>query len=726
MISVHFDELLDPVSSSNAANYSLDGGATVQSAQLQSDGQTVVLGVSTLSNSVYNLSYNNVADLASNYASDSINVTNAGFTLADIGTVPTPSMVISANAASATVIGGEGGDVSGAADGFNYIYTNISGDFDVRLQIDNVDNYANNTSTRGGLMVREDTTSGSRNMFIGTYAPWPVNDWFCTVRSTAGGATVTDQGKIIPRGVGFQFPNAWVRLTRAGQTFTAYYSTNDLDWTQYGTNMTPNPAYPSNVLIGIASDSVSKTQTATFQYGPLTEFSLTSGNIAITSQPTNASVIAYHGPAIFTVAAVLQPTNHPELLAYQWLTNGVEVSGANSTNFSIPSIDLSPDSSGMQVRCAVSALGAAPIASSNATLTITADTNPPVALYAYSVDGSTIGIGFNELLDPATATDSSRYTIGGGVSINQVTLNADGQSVLVSTSGGLSAPTFSVAFTNIADLSGNLASGTITGSSAGLTMQDIGEIAGAGSILDVSPSGFTVSANGSDINHTDDSFNFIYKPLTNDFDVRLQLDDIPVATSTSTRGGLMARLDTTAGSPNVFVGTYGPSGDNHWLVTERSTQEGATSVPAYVTRPPGFAFPNAWFRLQRSGQTITAFDSTDGFTWTPLAVVTNISLPDVLLVGIASTSVNNFSASQFQYSNFGTTISLPQLQITETNGTALISWPVDAVGFQLQQSSQLGADTIWTTVTNVPIQVTANLQVTVPLASHAQFYRLEH
>ena len=344
-----------------------------------------------------------------------------------------------------------------------------------------------------------------------------------------------------------------------------------------------------------------------------------------------------------------------------------------------------------------------------------------MALYAYSEDGTTVGVGFNKLLDLNTSSQAGNYTISGGVGVNQATLGADGQSVLLVT-GGLGAAQFTVNYSGIADLSGNLATNSIMGTNLGLTLEDIGQVAGTGTFIGVSPTGFGVTAYGSDIFGTADSFNFVFEPLTNDFDVRLQIDGIPVAASYSTRGGLMARIDTTAGSPNVFAGTYGPSGSPYWVATERNTENATTPIIGYITRAASFSFPDAWVRLQRTGQLITTFYGTDGFNWDLLSTNSDIPLPDVLLVGVASVSVNNFSSSEFQYSNFGPTIPIPSLQIAATNGSATISWPADATGFQLQQTSQLSGT--WTAVTNVPVQVTTNLQVTVPVTSSAMFYRL--
>jgi hypothetical protein len=63
-----------------------------------------------------------------------------------------------------------------------------------------------------------------------------------------------------------------------------------------------------------------------------------------------------------------------------------------------------------------------------------------------------------------------------------------------------------------------------------------------------------------------------------------------------------------------------------------------------------------------------------------------------------------------------------QLTATATN-SLLISWPADAVGYTLQQSPGLNPAT-WTSVTNAAQLAGTNIQVSVPLSSGTQFFRL--
>lgn len=723
VVGMLFDAALDPVSATNAALYTLDGGATVESAQLLSDSTTVVLGVSTLTAPTYTVSYT-VSDLAGNWATNTIQVTNMGFTAVTIGNVPPNPLLITTNLGGFTVIGG-GQDIWTANDGFHFVYKQISGDFDMRLRVLNVGG-GTGSSVRGGLMVRESLDANSRNVCMLSYAVGN-NNWVATWRPNTGATTVIPGAAaagnygLTNRGAGFRYPNAWVRLKRSGTTISAYYSTNNLDWKQCSTNL-PLSGLPDAVMVGMASDSVSATVNGTFQYADYQQFFLTNGMITISTQPTNTSVLAYR-PVTFYVGAVLQGNPDQNLLSYQWSSNGVPIEGANATSFTfaLPA----PSDSGTQFRCLVSAPGVAPVNSAAATLTVQPDTNAPAALWAYSPDSHNIGIGFDELLDPNTANNPGLYGVDGGFNVLSAQLQADGKTVLLSVDG-LNAPQFQLTLSGVADLSGNPANSVVVGNNAGLTVADINNgLLIPAQMVAVDNGGLTISAAGQDIWTNQDSFNFIYQSLTNDFDLRLQFVNSTPLRNASQRGGLMVRQDASQGSPNVFVGTYAPGGVAYWVVTERPTQDATTIIDAYPAREAAFAFPNAWLRLKRAGQEISAFESLDGFHWVQLGTnITDIAFSDPVLVGIASTPVSTLAA-QFQYSNFGPTIPIPQLGMQLAGTNALLTWPTNATGFSLQQAPTLAGGT-WTAVTNAPVQSGTLNQVSLPLTGSATFYRLIH
>jgi hypothetical protein len=66
------------------------------------------------------------------------------------------------------------------------------------------------------------------------------------------------------------------------------------------------------------------------------------------------------------------------------------------------------------------------------------------------------------------------------------------------------------------------------------------------------------------------------------------------------------------------------------------------------------------------------------------------------------------------------------LNIAPSGSDIKISWPTNSfVGFRLQSSTNIGAGSDWTTVTNLPAVVNTQYQVSVPITGSAQFYRLQ-
>ena len=64
------------------------------------------------------------------------------------------------------------------------------------------------------------------------------------------------------------------------------------------------------------------------------------------------------------------------------------------------------------------------------------------------------------------------------------------------------------------------------------------------------------------------------------------------------------------------------------------------------------------------------------------------------------------------------------MHIAQSGGNSVISWPLAAAGFSLQTSSNLASGT-WVTLTNAPVAVgNTNWQITLPVSSGPQFYRL--
>ncbi len=723
-LTVVFDEALDPVTAGDATRYTLNGGATVESVTLLSDNRSVVLKVAGLSSPGYTVSFTSIGDVFGNLATGSVAGTNRGMMFADIGSVSLPGYV-SAESPGSVTVGATGTDIWGAADGGSFYYTNLTGDFDLRVRVENIAGDVN-ANTRGGIMVREDTYAGARNIAALTYAN--AGNWVVTARTTADGATTIPGypgAGLIPRTSAY--PNAWLRLVRAGHVFYTHYSTNGLDWVSLdGGGITPAEPFAGTLQVGVVSSQISVSGSAgsraLFTYSGFQNFVATNGTIVITTQPTNTTVLE-NRPVTFRVAATMEGGD-PSGLRYQWRTNNVDAPGETRPSFTIatPARSLS----GMQIRCVVSAGPTiAPVATSVAVLTVTPDTVAPTAKSAFATSflPNSASVVFDEKVDPATANDSSRYTLDGGFSVNSATLQSDGVTVVLDLTG-LNSPQFHITYSGIADAAGNAGNGTIPGSVSGgdLTFVDIQSGSPTvSSVVGYSATGFTVQSSYGDIWGTADSCNFVYQPITNDFDMSVHIPSMSVAAGFG-RGGLMARMSLDADSPNLMVGTY-RSGFGSYIWTKRIVPGGDTTFATATQNP---SFPDVWVRMQRSGSVFHAYSSPDGLQWTQFGTASDLPSTNVWLIGMAFSTcgVGDPVVGTVQWERYGRTVVIPQLRIAKSGANVTISWPADAAGFQLQQANTLGGSPAWSNVTSSPVVVGTELQVVLPATSDAAFYRL--
>jgi hypothetical protein len=112
-------------------------------------------------------------------------------------------------------------------------------------------------------------------------------------------------------------------------------------------------------------------------------------------------------------------------------------------------------------------------------------------------------------------------------------------------------------------------------------------------------------------------------------------------TSTSARAGVMIRESLTAASKHAFMGVS-PNGTFRFL---RRVNTGATTT---TSNGGTAAFPNAWVRLVRTGNTLVGYSSTNGVAWTQVGS-RSISMASQIHLGLAVTSAktNTLNTSVF-------------------------------------------------------------------------------
>lgn len=161
-----------------------------------------------------------------------------------------------------------GADVWGTKDEFRFSYIEQNGDFDLVARIESLS--APHLYTKAGLMAREDLSSDSRHIFFQVFPdnnPRNKNNggYEFQYRQTKAG----EMKAIYPaRAVGtpdfpVNYPHTWIRLKRAGNNFTGYYSPDGQTWKEYTTYTL---MLPKKLYLGLAATShnVNEFTTAVF------------------------------------------------------------------------------------------------------------------------------------------------------------------------------------------------------------------------------------------------------------------------------------------------------------------------------------------------------------------------------------------------------------------------------------------------------------------------------
>lgn len=194
---------------------------------------------------------------------------------------------------------------------------------------------------------------------------------------------------------------------------------------------------------------------------------------------------------------------------------------------------------------------------------------------------------------------------------------------------------------------------------AGFSNLDIGSPELAGFVRPVA-TGWDLVAGGADIWEKSDQFHFVYKPMTGDFDIAVRVESfIPAHLYSKT--GLMIRETLNADSPHLMFLVFPdnqPRNNNlgAYEMQFRSVAGGDCQAIYPAVRPPAppefpAAYPNSWLRVQRRGNRISAFASTDGKTW-KLYAEHVLTLATTVKVGPALTSHNPQVTAKAAFRNF--------------------------------------------------------------------------
>jgi hypothetical protein len=376
-----------------------------------------------------------------------------------INETPTGSTTTITTGSAYTVTAG-GPGVTGTTDGFRYIADSQTGNFDVAVQVSSI-TVAGNFAT-AGIMARDGLGDNGANVYMSAS---PANDRF-KYRTTDGGTEAVTVGSAT-----LSYPNVWVRLTRVGDVFTGYTSTDGIVWSMVSS--VTLASFPTTCYLGLAVASNDSNQTTTAQLahygntptynGPVTtpetytvgtgqtatEAVLTNdvdptgtivpGTFTITSPPNQggtASFNATSGMLSYTAAAGFTGV---ETLTYTVADSNGVVSSPTTLTFDV--IEGGPVGVPSTFQAVAGQVAELNVLANDTDATSTIDpttvtiVTPPTSGASVTVDSTTGEIAY---LAPTsfTGTDTFSYTVAdenGGISVaTTVTVN-----VSPSTTGGL-------------------------------------------------------------------------------------------------------------------------------------------------------------------------------------------------------------------------------------------------------------------------------------------------
>ncbi|MBV9614879.1 MAG: hypothetical protein JO031_05395, partial [Ktedonobacteraceae bacterium] len=162
--------------------------------------------------------------------------------------VGSPAISGSASYANNTfTVKGAGTDIYGTSDQFNYTYQPVNGNGTLIARVTSQTNKSSNA--KAGIMFKQSTTTGDPYILIAV-APGGGTKVQYNFNGSVGGST-------------YSFPNVWMKLTRVGNTFTAYVSGDGVTWTQVvSKTLTINTSATAGLFV--CSHNASAIGTATF------------------------------------------------------------------------------------------------------------------------------------------------------------------------------------------------------------------------------------------------------------------------------------------------------------------------------------------------------------------------------------------------------------------------------------------------------------------------------
>ncbi|HEV7952065.1 MAG TPA: PQQ-dependent sugar dehydrogenase [Candidatus Saccharimonadales bacterium] len=512
-----------------------------------------------------------------------------------------------------TVRGG-GNDIWGTTDEFHYLHQPFTGDGEIVTRVSsqsNTDGWA-----KSGIMIKEAATEGSKYVLLAV--------------TPAHGITFQYNFNGENGSAAYAFPNAWLKLKRVGDVFTAYTSSNGTTWTTVGQTTLAMPAAVTGGL-AVNAHTGSVLNVTTFADVAVTQAAdanWTAKDIGAVQVP-GASTI---NNGVYTVTGSgndIWGTTDEFHMNYQTLPADGEITArvtglANATD--------GWAKAGIMIKQSATAgspyalLAVTPGNGVNFQHSFNRGTAGPAT---YTIPNIWLKLKrTGNVITSATSTDGQTWT-----DIDSASIPMTGSSLIglfITSHNGPEAST--VTFDNV----------KVTKAAAMTTLPtpwlngDVGgpQLSGSAAYTD---GVFTVNGAGNDIWDTADQFHFVSQSLTGDGEVVAR-----ATTQTNTdawaKSGIMMKQSTTANAPYVLLAVTPANG-----IVFQHNFNGSNNGGTY-------AFPNVWLKLTRVRDVVTAYRSTDGVLWTQIAT-TSVALGADIKTGLFVTSHNGSRLNETKFDN---------------------------------------------------------------------------
>ena len=233
-------------------------------------------------------------------------------------------------------------------------------------------------------------------------------------------------------------------------------------------------------------------------------------------------------------------------------------------------------------------------------------------------------------------------------------------------------------------------------------------------------SSFALEGSGADIWDTSDAFHFVYVPLAGNGTLTARICSFDNAGAFA-KAGLMLRESLSPDSRHVLV-DWMPTAPGRGPCVECNTRSltGATTTSIWV---PNVLWP-AWLRLTRAGSTVTAYYSTDGSSWSPVATNT-VNLAASLIAGLVVCSHDTNAMTEAVFDNVTLDPAPLELSARLSGANLVLSWPASAFAYALQTSANPGPIAAWSPVGVTPVLTSNQFVISLPASVGAAFYCLK-